>query len=108
MLGGGETIDLGAEMRHDGIDRVCGRDPSRGRSTPCRAHLAMSGGGMKGSRERAAGPAGRTALVAAWAVGTHPNFGVMLVNNDAGAYDRFSASERSGRQPWLEVCYLAP
>ena len=48
-----------------------------------------------------------TALIAAWADGTHPNYGIMLINNDAGAYDRFRSSERSGSEPWLEVCYLA-
>ena len=48
-----------------------------------------------------------TALVAAWANGTHPNYGIMLINNGAGAYDRFRASEYSGSEPWFEVCYLA-
>ena len=47
-----------------------------------------------------------TALVAAWTDGTQPNYGIMLINNGAGAYDRFRASELSGNEPWLDVCYL--
>jgi uncharacterized repeat protein (TIGR02543 family) len=51
-----------------------------------------------------------TNLVAAWVSGTQPNYGMMLINLDTTAVDRYISSEysRLDMRPWLEVCYIAP
>jgi hypothetical protein len=51
-----------------------------------------------------------TALVAAWADGSQPNYGVMLINSPAQALDYYISSEYGtlARRPWLEVCYVTP
>ncbi len=49
-----------------------------------------------------------TGLVSAWAGGEEPNYGLLLMNSDGQAIDRYASSETGdvASRPWLEVCYI--
>jgi uncharacterized repeat protein (TIGR02543 family) len=51
-----------------------------------------------------------TDLVAAWAGGSQPNYGMMLINSPTSDNDRYISSDysRVSMRPRLEVCYFAP
>ena len=65
-----------------------------------------------GSFVAAGGPdaltANVTGLVSAWADGEEPNYGLLLMNSDGQASDRYANSETGdvASRPWLEVCYI--